>query len=143
MIAKSWRSANVGVTQAPFAATGASRSGTTINIATAGGTGNLVIDTTATPLRTNYGIELFQVDGTPTVIQWVSVSGTNIIVTLTVDPGPSAVLTLDIGAAGVPNAKPGTAGAPGTNFRDSGAEPSLDGAPQSLWLCIDRDIPVT
>ncbi|APG91163.1 endo-1,4-beta-xylanase Z precursor [Sinorhizobium americanum] len=135
-VARAWRAIQAAAGYSPLRVSSAVRAGATITVATTGGTGNLVIDTTQVPAKANSGLELFQTGGTPVTISTVAVSGTNIIVTLSGDPG-AATLQLGFGYTGTINANAGTANAPLTNIRDSSADASLYGGALQKWLCHD------
>lgn len=135
-VARAWRAIQAGAGYSPLRVSSAVRAGATITVATTGGSGNLVIDTTQVPAKANSGVELFQTGGTPVTISSVAVSGTDIIVTLSGDPG-AATLQLGFGYTGTINASAGTANAPLTNIRDSSADASLYGGPLQKWLCHD------
>ena len=74
-----------------------SRSGAVITVPMLGATGNLVIDTTNVPAQSHYGLSYTDTSGSPPTISSVTVSGTNLIVTLSTAPSAGAVKTLSAG----------------------------------------------
>jgi hypothetical protein len=91
------------------------RSGATITVSFTGRVGNLVLDTTTVSDPGNYGFEWVQTGGTAQTISSVALSGdsTQVIITLSGDPGTPATQRLRYAYTGTP----GNSGGPTTGPR--------------------------
>lgn len=119
----------------PLYCTGASRSGAVITLAMHVPVGPLVIDTTAVSNPGNNGLTWTQVGGTARTISSVAVSGANIVVTLSGDPGAITSGSIGVAASGTSGALGGPTTGPRSNFRDSSADLDVDGVAMPNWAC--------
>lgn len=122
----------------PLRCAGVTRTGATIRLTMDIPTPPLVIDTAAVSNPGNYGITWSQVGGTTRTISNVAVSGSEIVVTLTGDPGAMTSGTIGIAAVGVAGALGGPMSGARSNFRDSSTELDAGGVAMPNWACHQK-----
>lgn len=122
-----------GLNTLPLHCEGFTRSGSQIRLQMHVPVGPLAIDTTAVSNPGNYGITWNQTGGIARTISSIALDGSDIVVTLTGDPGAFTSAYIGIAATGVPGANGGPATGARSNFRDSAADLDIDGAVMPNW----------
>lgn len=106
--------------------------------------GNLTLDTTKVSNPGNYGITWNQTGGTARTISSVAISGNDIIVTLSGDPGAFTSAYIGIADRGIADAHGGPTTGARNNFRDQAADLDIDGIPMENWASHQRvNAPIT
>ncbi|MGF7152606.1 hypothetical protein [Novosphingobium gossypii] len=114
----------------PLYPASASRSGTVVTVATAGGVGDLVIDTTVVSDPGNYGISYRDTSGNPIAVSGVTVSGSTVQFTIA-SPAPGFAefgLRAPSGSGGGPTTGPRTC------IHDSSADTYANGSRMWKWM---------
>lgn len=129
-----------GIQWEPLRPTSVVRSGATITVSLTGRVGNLALDTTMVTNPGNFGFEWEQVGGTARTIASVALSGDNtqVIITLSGDPGTPTTQRLAYAKTGIAGNDGGPTTGPRGNLRDS--DPTV--GPSALTLynwCVHFD----
>ena len=124
----------------PLYPTSIVRVGATITVSFAGRVGNLVLDTTAVSDPGNYGFEWSQTGGTARTISSVALGGSNtqVIITLSGDPGSPSAQRLRYAYTGTAGNSAGPTTGPRGCLRDSDTAASLLGNTLYNW-CVHFD----
>jgi len=119
----------------PLRVVSGTRSGTTVTLATAGKSGNLVRDSTLVTNPGSYGITYRDGSGNPIAVSSVTVADASAgTISFTIASAVAGVA--EIAMRGVAGAAPGPTAGPRACFRDSSTEVSdVDGQPLYKWIC--------
>lgn len=119
----------------PLHCVSASRSGAVVTLVMNVPVGPLAFDTSAVSNPGNYGFRWFQTGGTARTISSVAISGSNIVITLSGDPGSPSASGIGIADVGTAGAFGGPTTGPRCCLRDSAADTDIDGNVMRNWAC--------
>lgn len=112
------------------------RSGPSVVLNFAGGSGDISLDTSLVSDPGNYGIEWFQTGGTPCTISSAAKTGAReLTVTLTGDPGSPTVQQIGIARTGISGQNGGPTTGPRSCIRDSATDLDRAGVAMRNYAC--------